>query len=151
MINDEIKIKTGNIKYVCDILLNKKKGYHLELLKNSNVILFGDLDHIPNKETLNNIINEISNFFNIEIDDISLTLSKKIDDNELSCHWSFCQYYLSMENLKEVMKIFVSKYPEFKNYVDVSIYKKGWFRLPNQTNIDKNINIKLLMVQWMNL
>ena len=49
-----------------------------------------------------------------------------------------------MENLKEVMKIFVSKYQQFKNYVDVSIYRKGWFRLPNQTNIDKKYKHKII-------
>ena len=35
------------------------------------------------------------------------------------------------------MKLFISSYPQFKEYIDTSIYKKGWFRLPNQTNKDK--------------
>ena len=56
-----------------------------------------------------------------------------------------------MEHFKEVMKKVVLKYPEFKYYVDVSVYRKEWSSLPSQTNKDKNINIKLVMVQLINL
>ena len=37
------------------------------------------------------------------------------------------------------MKLFKNQYPKFKDYIDTSVYRKGYFRLPNQTNNDKLI------------
>ena len=45
------------------------------------------------------------------------------------------------------MKQFISQYPQLKDFVYVSIYRNGMFRLPNQTKKDKNLNITLLVVQ----
>ena len=44
MKQDKIKKLTGNIKDICDVVSSKNKGYHLKLLNDNNVILFGDID-----------------------------------------------------------------------------------------------------------
>ena len=136
---DQIKVKSGPLKIISDVLLEKDKGYHLKLNEIDNVILFGDIDHINKNDShlINNILTALSDFFSIECDDISYSLSEKIINNELSYHWGFSGYNTNIKNLKTQMKLFISSYPQFKVYLDTSIYKKGWFRLPNQTNKDK--------------
>ena len=138
MVEEKIKIKSGPLKKISDVLLKKDKGYHLKLNINENVILFGDIDHIKKNDSnlINNIFTALSDFFNIEGDKIAYTLSEKIIDNELSYHWSYSAYYTSIKNLKEQMKLFINTYPKIGEYIDTSIYKNGWFRLPYQTNND---------------
>ena len=143
---ENIKVSTYSLDEICNKLINKDKGYHLKFTGTEDVILFGDIDHINSNEInlVNNILYELSNFFSIEQSDMALTISEKVDDNELSYHWSFSVYYTSMTKLKEYMEEFINKHQQFKKYVDVSVYKKGWFRLPNQTNKDKKYNHKII-------
>ena len=141
---DQIKIKTDTLTKICDIITTKNKGYHLKLSINDNVILFGDIDHVKDNDTFNNIIDALSDFFKIEKDDIAFTLSKKTENKELSYHWSFCSYFTSMKELKGYMKIFIKQHPQFKEYIDTSVYKNGWFRLPLQTNKDKLYEHKII-------
>eukprot|EP01041_Mallomonas_annulata_P006002 gene6002-12099_t len=37
----------------------------------------------------------------------------------------------------------IDHHPEYKEFMDTSIYRNGWFRLPNQTNKDKPIDHKV--------
>ena len=69
--------KIGNIEFICNILKTENKGYHLKLDKNEKVILFGDVDHVPNENIFNDVLFSLSNFFNIKKEHISFTLSKK--------------------------------------------------------------------------
>lgn len=132
---DKIKVISGDIDDITNIISTKNKGYHLKFKGNENVLLFGDVDKIPDTqpEIIENILIALGKFYSIKPDDISLTLSKKLDKNELSYHWSFTGYYTNMKKLKVYMEMFIKQYPEFKNYIDISVYKKGLFRLPNQT------------------
>lgn len=127
---------TGNINTICEIYTKQNKGYHLKLFNNDNVILFGDIDHVEKKSVFKEILNALSDFFNIDVDDISYTLSKKGD--EYSYHWSFNAFYTTIENLKKYMTDFKKVYPQFDKYVDLIVYSNNWwFRLPFQTNDDK--------------
>jgi hypothetical protein len=136
-INSKNIIKsTGDIYNICEIYTKENKGYHIKLFNKDNVILFGDVDHINNKSIFKEILNALSDFFNIDMDDISYTVSKKLD--EYSYHWSFNGFYTTVENLKKYMLSFKKSYPQFDKYIDLIVYSNNWwFRLPFQTNDDK--------------
>ena len=134
--------KTGDINEICEIYTKENKGYHLKLFNNDNVILFGDIDHINDKSIFKDILNALSDFFNIDVDDISYTVSKK--DLEYSYHWCFNGFYTTVENLKKCMTDFKNKYSKFDKYIDLIVYSNNWwFRLPFQTNDDKPYTHKI--------
>jgi hypothetical protein len=71
---------------------------------------------------------------------ISYTLSEKV--NELSYHWSIRFIEATPETIKEKMKD--ERFKDYKTYIDLTIYAKKLFRLPNQTNEDKPIPHKIM-------
>ena len=140
--NASIKVGSGDIYKICNKLSNDK-SYHLNLLNDTDYILYGDVDHIANEELFEQILEALSDYFNIDKDDISYT--KAIKENEFSYHWSFNAYIATLKQLKLYMKEFKNKHPKFKDYIDLSVYSNNrWFRLPNQTNEDKPIAHKVI-------
>ena len=109
--------------------LEKDKGYHIRINDDEPCILFGDLDHVPSKEVFNNFIELLMNVFLVKKEKISFTLSVK--ENEYSYHWSIPSIEATPKIIKQ--KLEHKKYDEFRAYIDLSIYSKHWFRLPNQT------------------
>jgi hypothetical protein len=139
MKQDKIKKLTGNIKYICDIVLSKNKGYHLKLLNDNNVILFGDIDHVENEEIFIKIKDAICEYFNLAVVHYTKSIKEHpIYETEYSYHWSFNGLFSSLQNIKLYIEDFKIKHPQFNKYIDISVYSNNrLFRLPNQTNKDK--------------
>ena len=125
---------TGSIDKVIK-RLEKDKGYNLRIDPSKPCFLYGDLDHVPSEDIFNNFIKLLCNVFDVSNDKISYSLS--IKPNEFSYHWSIPSIQASPKILKNVLT--KSKFDEFKQYIDLSIYTSHWFRLPNQTNAEKTI------------
>ena len=116
--------------------LEKDNGYHLMIDPDKPCIIYGDLDHLPSDDMFNyNFINLISRAFDVPINKISHTLSEK--QNEFSYHWSIPSIQSTPKNLKSIFQ--KTMFNNFKDYIDLSVYSKHLFRLPNQTNKDKLI------------
>ena len=125
---------------ICNILTTQNKGYHLNYYNNEIVILFGDIDNIPDEKIFKKILKALSSFFSILKQDICYTLSIK-ENSIFSYHWSFNGLCATIEQLGIYMTIFNNEYPEFNKYIDMSIYNNNrLFRLPFQTNSNKSIS-----------
>jgi phage/plasmid-associated DNA primase len=139
--NGEFKCEsnTFNIEDVCEELL-KKKGYHLRLKNNDNVLLFGDLDGY--KKDIEEFKIEMKNFleeYDIKIDiekDIVYTENFNSDKEGHSYHYSIPKYYGKIYNIKKLIVNFKKKY-NYNNEIDISIYSDKWWRLPNQFKKNK--------------
>ena len=125
-----------DIDEISEVIETENKGYHLKLFSDEDYIIFGDVDHITKHEEFKFILENLSIYFNIDVNEINFTKSKK--ENELSYHWTINKLYSKLENMKEIMKEFKIKYPKIEKFIDLSVYKIiNWFRLPYQTNEDK--------------
>ena len=131
---DKVESYTGSIDKVVK-RLEKDKGYNLRIDPSKPCFLYGDLDHVPSEDIFNNFIKLLCNVFDVSNDKISYTLS--IKPNEFSYHWAIPSIQASPKILKNILT--KSKFDEFKQYIDLSIYTSHWFRLPNQTNEAKKI------------
>ena len=141
------KISTYNLKkvnYVKYIFTENEiknelindNSYHIQYKDTDDVIIFFDIDHVNNEKIFISILKIISNFFDIDNDEISYSESKKM--NELSYHISIPKYYIKCSEMKIIIDNFKNMYPIFSKYFDNSIYKKtNIFRLPFQTNKEK--------------
>lgn len=125
---------TGTIKNVLK-KIESNKGYHLMINPDEPCIVYGDLDHIPYESIFDNFLILLSQEFEVDKDYISYTLSKK--DNELSYHWSIPFISATPTIIKSKLEDEI--FDEFRTHIDLSIYTKKLFRLPNQTNKDKPI------------
>jgi len=102
---DSIKTKTSDdIDDISKIVSSKNNGYHLKLFSNENYVIFGDVDHIEHNKTFKLILEKLSIYFKVDVNDINYTKSKK--ENELSYHWSINSLYTTLENIKLVMNEF---------------------------------------------
>ena len=140
------KISTYNLKrvnYVKTIFTENEikneliydNSYHIQYKDTDDVIIFFDIDHIQ-EEQFNSIIKIITDYFDIDNEDISYTKSIKTD--ELSYHISIPKYYIKCSEMKIIIDNLLNMYPLFSKYFDNSIYKKtNIFRLPYQTNKEK--------------
>lgn len=137
IIQDSIKIKSSDdIHEISKIVSSKNKGYHLKLFSAENYIIFGDLDHVEQQKTFKLILDKLATYFNIDVNNINFTKSKK--ENELSYHWSINSLYTTLENIKLIMTDFKKNNLDIEKYIDLSVYNNNkWFRLPFQTNEDK--------------
>ena len=73
---------------------------------------------------------------------ISKSFSYKEDVKEYSYHWTIPSIKSNFKTLKHIFN--QEKYKEFKNMVDTSPYKNGWFRLPYQTTKEKKLTHKII-------
>lgn len=127
---NKTKSFTGNIKQVSEKIL-KNKGWHIRIKKDQPCVVFVDLDHCKDETIIEKFLSVLSYNFDVSIDEISYTLSKK--DDEFSYHISIP----SIESYPEQLK-FIFSHPVFKEFrnnkqLDLSIYSDKWFRLPEQT------------------
>ena len=114
---------------------------HLRIYKEKKCMVFGDIDYCP-KDTFNEIMELISNEFNVSIDDISYTTCKKPNDI-ITSHWVIPKLSTDFETLKKVFE--QDKFKKYTNVVDgknhiivdSAPYKNSWFRLPYQTTEEK--------------
>ena len=118
-------------------------SYHIQYKNTDDVIIFFDIDHVETEKTFNSILKIITDFFDIDNDEISYTKSIKTD--ELSYHISIPKYYIKCSEMKIIIDNFKNMYPIFSKYFDNSIYKKtNIFRLPYQTNKEKQISHSII-------
>lgn len=126
--------------------LNNNEGYHILLNPDEQCIAFGDIDHCVSKYEVMDILKDIKTTFEINKDDISYTCSEKVNEkgiDEFGSHWVIKTISTNFLVLKEIMQnTLQKKYGNIK--IDTSVYKKSWFRLPNQTNESKT-NIHTIM------
>ena len=123
-------------------LLNDN-SYHIQYKNTDNVLIFFDIDHVESEQIFNTIIKIISDFFDIDNEDISYTKSIKL--NEFSYHISIPKYYIVCSEMKNIIENLKKMYPSFSQYFDNSIYKKtNVFHLPLQTNKEKNISHSII-------
>jgi hypothetical protein len=121
----------GNPSELSNFIKENNVGLHERLDSSKNCVFFGDLDHYTNPTLFNKFRDVLSEYMDVPLDDIKYTLSKK--DNELSYHWTIPTIETNFYTLKEIMSR--DEFKEFKP--DLSVYSNRWFRLPNQSNIDK--------------
>lgn len=126
------KVIEGKTSYILN-KLDDNHGYHLRIDPIENTIIYGDFDHCPNQEIFNNFVDVLASYFEVNKNEISITLSNKI--NELSYHWTIPSIESNCKSIHKFMKD--DEFASFKSYVDLTIYCPKWFRLPNQTNEEK--------------
>ena len=134
-IPDDIKCKIEN-----DDLINDE-GYHILLNPNKECVIFGDIDHCSKTDEVMNILRDIIKTFEIELDELSYTHSLKIVDGieDHGSHWVIPSMCTEMKQLKKILETTLQ--PIYGSKIDTGIYKKSWFRLPNQSNeIKTNIH-----------
>jgi hypothetical protein len=114
-------------------------GYHILLDPREHCLVFGDIDHCETTGEVMDILRDIVKTFQINNDEISYTHSKKIlnDKEDHGCHWVIHSMTSKMKNIKLIME-YTLQYKYGDRKIDTGIYKKSWFRLPNQTNEIKN-------------
>ena len=139
----DYKSFTGSVEQVLK-KIESNKGYHLMINPDEPCIIYGDLDHIPDEQIFNKFLETIAYFYDVEITDISYTSSDK--NNEFSYHWSIPT--LKASSPKVLYNDFKNKkcFEQFiiHKYIDLSVYTKHLFRLPNQTNKDKKLSHKVM-------
>ena len=140
--NGETNRRSYKTKNAISIIKQKiDSNLHLRLYKDMKCMVFGDIDYCP-KDKFNEIIELISNEFNVSIDDISYTTCKKPNDI-ITSHWVIPKLTSDFETLKKVFE--QDKFKKYTNVVDGKIhkivdsapYKDSWFRLPYQTSEGK--------------
>jgi phage/plasmid-associated DNA primase len=117
-------------------LLIKDKNYHLRYNIDTNLLLFLDIDKVINTDTILLIINSLKDFFDEENLNISYTCAQNIK-NQYSYHIIIYDYYNTVKEQKKIWNDFLEAYPKLKLFIDLSVYKTGYFRLPNQTTETK--------------
>jgi hypothetical protein len=122
--------------------LNNNEQYHILLNPDKDCLVFGDIDHCESTGEVMDILRDIIEQFDIENNQISFTHSIKTVDgkDDHGSHWVIPLMCSNMKSLKQFMENTIQKkYGKIK--IDTGIYKKSWFRLPNQTNeIKTNIH-----------
>lgn len=129
---------------VIDDVIEKIKidnGYHMRIDPNKNYIFFGDCDGYNGtfNEFCNLLIKFLDKCYDIKIDknDVSYTVNYSKNG---SFHYSIPKIYASCKKIKEMHKNFILKSDIDNKYsvIDISIYSKHWFRLPNQKKEGKH-------------
>jgi len=108
--------------------------FHEMLKKTDNLKISCDIDKLrvykPSR-TLENVIMNICEFFQINESDVSYTTNFSVDTG--SHHLVIPKYYMNSCDQKNLWIQFKTRY-EYGNEIDANIFgKDGWFRLPNQT------------------
>ena len=109
------KISTYNLKrlnYVkCIFTQNEIKNelindnsYHIKYKNTDNVTIFFDIDHVDNEKIFISILKIITDYFDIDNDEISFTESKKM--NEFSYHISIPRYYIKCSEMINMIENF---------------------------------------------
>ena len=146
--NGETNRRNYKTKNAISIIKQKiDSNLHLRIYKELKCMVFGDIDYCP-KDIFNEIMELISNEFNVTIDDISYTICKKPNDI-ITSHWVIPKLSTDFETLKKVVE--QEKFKKYTNVVDGKThrivdsapYKDSWFRLPYQTSEEKELMHKI--------
>ena len=125
----------GNSKELCKIL-EQDASYHIRIDPTQNVVAFGDIDHCKTEDIFESFMEKLVETYELDsINEISFTKSIKHDVSEFSYHWSIPSIETNCYTLYDMMKKLKN---EIEN-IDLSVYSSKFFRLPNQTNIDRPI------------
>lgn len=121
----------------------KDNSLHIQLDPSLNCIAFGDIDHYTDKKQFDKFLDVLADYFEVEKDKISYTLSTKKELNpvEYSYHWSIPSIETDFTTLKKIMADEV--FEPFKPDLAVYPTKRKWFRLPYQTCQDKPYKHKI--------
>lgn len=125
--------------------LHNNEGYHILLNPDDECLAFGDIDHCESTSEVMDILRDVVETFDIEKNEISYTHSLKTTDgkDDHGSHWVIPSISTKMKNLKKIME-YTLQHKYGKQKIDTGIYKKSWFRLPNQTNESKTNVHKIL-------
>ena len=146
--NGETNRRNYKTKNAISIIKQKiDSNLHLRIYKEMKCMVFGDIDYCP-KDIFNEIMELISNEFNVTIDDISYTICKKPNDI-ITSHWVIPKLSTDFETLKKIVE--QDKFKKYTNVVDGKThrivdsapYKDSWFRLPYQTSEEKELMHKI--------
>ena len=113
--------------------LTEDKSYHQLLTDDVNYNLCFDIDGISSTDghLIYELLNNISDLFNIDISSIKLTKSVK---DTLSYHVVIPSIHATLTTQNHLGKQLKRDF----DYIDLCVYQNNrWFRLPNQTNIEK--------------
>ena len=114
-------------------LLNTDLQLHERLGKNDNLKLSIDIDKLMQNPvaTLEKVINDICDYVQVSIEEISYTTNFSIETG--SYHIVIPKYYMKSSDQKVFWKNFREKY-KYGKEIDADVFgKEGWLRLPNQT------------------
>lgn len=137
--------------------LQQQKHYHFRVLKETQYIFFGDIDHYDNgidkfRSLLQSYMKE---YYDLEFTDEEFKYTEN-DKNNNSYHYSIPKWNLSTEKLKEILTNFLTiNKKEFTKTigkkqsvcVDTTIYASGsghWFRCPNQFKGNESVGIHVI-------
>jgi putative DNA primase/helicase len=133
--------KDGIIYDVCDAekLIKNDRGYHIRLLDDNTLYpLFFDIEKNCDFEQFKK---DFSYFFEkfhdmkINDEDYKYTENEGSKDKK---HVVIKIFHGNLQLIKNLVNSFLVKYKKYNNgQVDTSVYKNGWFRLPNQSKEGK--------------
>lgn len=117
------------------------------LMTNDPVKIYLDIENIPKDDTqlIYEIINKFKEFVkrtaNYDLEKYVLTQNQHSRHDGLSYHLIFTEYYVRHNyEIKAMITQFISENPDYKNFIDMSVYSnKRLFRCINQKNV-KNKN-----------
>lgn len=117
------------------------------LMTNDPVKIYLDIENIPKDDTqlIYEIINKFKEFVkrtaNYDLEKYVLTQNQHSRHEGLSYHLIFTEYYVRHNyEIKAMITQFISENPDYKNFIDMSVYSnKRLFRCINQKNV-KNKN-----------
>ena len=126
-------IENDNIDIISNELMNNK-GFHLYLHQNTNYILYADLDYIDKFDNIVKIIDAIAEQLNISSSEVKYTMSQKTKDDKIyySVHIMVPNKNANLKQQYNLWLAIRNTNPLLLNYIDLQVYKGGWWRLPYQ-------------------
>jgi hypothetical protein len=127
--------------------LKNNKGYHQLLKQDTNYILYGDVDHIPDLKIFYEILELIAEYLNIELSTIKYCGNNKTENNKTvySFHFTIPELNGTIQQQRQIFSDIKNKNTLLCQYLDIGVYANNkWFRLPGQTNEIKKSGLSLL-------
>jgi phage/plasmid-associated DNA primase len=121
-----------------NLLIKENKNFHFRIHKNTNYVVFGDLDNFSyNFEKFIEIFKKFFNEkYNLKISSNDIMYTKN-DSKSGSFHYSIPKYYGKTETLHLIHTTFKDYYVKNlenvkETNIDTTIYSEHWYRCPNQ-------------------
>ena len=130
------------------ILIKNDKGYHIRLLDDdTNYHLFFDIEkNCDFKQFKEDFSYFVDKYHDMAIDDSDYLYTENEGSNDKK-HVIVRNYNGTLQTIKNLVNSFLMIYKKYNNgQVDTSVYKNGWFRLPNQSKEDKK-NTKHIIIK----
>lgn len=136
-----------------DFIQTLDKSYHFRIFSSNThtqkkYIFFGDLDHFS--LDILTFIQDLKSFLSskyrihFEEQDFKYTQNDSYFHNQNSYHFSIPTLHTDIPTLKSIMKDFIqsSEYQKYTKFVDINIYRNGWFRCPYQSKPSRGTKSK---------